>query len=309
MSPEQVTGQQDQVSVITDVYALGVILYQLLVGRYPYPVEGSQYEVLNHILNTPPTSLVKSWSPATGVTLRFRGKRQAGCPIDRDVETMVLKALAKEPARRYQSAGELGRDIRAYLAGEPIGARQDSSWYVLKKLARKNLAASISAAAVFAIAVSSAVICLDLLHEARTRETERQAAEAARAAQARSFDLAAEGVRSALSRHALGWFLLEWEAGRVQSAEQVLAKTPANLPEHAAMRFCLDPAQTPEQLLAAVPQTAAGMASFVAGERAWCAGDQAGGRKWWRESLSRDPAGLLAEAARARLADAAESGG
>lgn len=115
-SPEQAEGSPGAIDIRTDVYSLGVMLYQLLTGRFPYEVRGNMRDVLDNILRT---------EPARPSTVR-RG-------INNEVETIVLKCLAKDRERRYQSAGELARDIRHYLAGEPIEAKRDSGWYVISK--------------------------------------------------------------------------------------------------------------------------------------------------------------------------------
>ena len=110
MSPEQAAGQHEQMDTRTDVYSLGVVLYELLTGGFPYDVDTSMAETLQNIQETDPirpSKLVR--------------------PLDRDIDTMVLKALAKEPDRRYQSVTELRHDIEAWLAGQPILARSDSS--------------------------------------------------------------------------------------------------------------------------------------------------------------------------------------
>ncbi len=139
-SPEQAEGRGDQLDIRTDVYSLGVVLYQLLTGRFPYPVSGRLADVVRHIVHT---------SPARPSTV--------GGNVDRELETILLKCLAKEPERRYQGAGELARDIRRYLAGEPIEARRDSLAYVMgKQLARYRVAAI--AAAVILLVVSGALI-------------------------------------------------------------------------------------------------------------------------------------------------------
>jgi serine/threonine protein kinase len=121
-SPEQAEGAHDRVDTRSDVYSLGVILYQILTsGRFPYVVIGTMRQVMQNILHAEPerpSSIDRS--------------------INDEVETILLKALAKEPERRYQSAGELARDVRRYLAGEPIEAKRDSGWYVLTKTARRH---------------------------------------------------------------------------------------------------------------------------------------------------------------------------
>jgi len=139
MSPEQAHGNPDEIDTRTDVYSLGVMLYELLTGHFPYPVIGQMTEVLKHITETPPTPPTRQWTSESGVTKRSARKvRPGSCPIDREVQTIILKALAKERERRYQSVGELARDLGHYLAEEPIEARRDSIWYVLKFSIRRH---------------------------------------------------------------------------------------------------------------------------------------------------------------------------
>ncbi len=115
-SPEQASGNPDEIDIRSDVYSLGVMLYHMLTGRFPYAVVGSMRDVLDNIMNAAPIRPSK---------LRRH--------IDGELETIVLKALCKQPERRYQSAAGLARDLRHYLAGEPIEAKRDSTWYVLRK--------------------------------------------------------------------------------------------------------------------------------------------------------------------------------
>jgi serine/threonine protein kinase len=178
MSPEQTRGNPDLVDVRTDVYALGVILCELLTGSYPYPVAGAIAEVLNHIANTAPKRLPQSWTPAQGVPSATRRRRTRGkCPIDDEVETIALKALSKERDRRYQSAGELARDIQHYLHDEPIEAKRDSGLYLLKRtLMRYRAAAAILLLFITLLLVSS-ITFLGLRNQA-IRERDR--AESAR---------------------------------------------------------------------------------------------------------------------------------
>ncbi|MGE3107509.1 MAG: tetratricopeptide repeat protein [Phycisphaerales bacterium] len=140
-SPEQVKGDSSALDVRTDVYSLGVMLYHALAGQFPYPVSGSAPAVIQHISGTEPS------------TEALAAKRAGD-----ELSTIVLKCLAKEPQRRYQSAGELARDLQRYTRGEAIEAKRDSAWYVIRKLARRNRSAAVLAmVALGAILVGAAV--------------------------------------------------------------------------------------------------------------------------------------------------------
>ena len=170
-SPEQTEGSPSRIDLRTDVYSLGVILYQILTGRFPYDVTGTMREVMDRILTAEPTR------PGTI-------RRQ----INDEVETIVLKCLTKERERRYQTAGELARDIRHYLANEPIEAKRDSFAYVLgKHLRRYKLPVAIATAFVTVVTVGfitsltfwgRAVVERDRAAAAQ-HATEREAAKAA----------------------------------------------------------------------------------------------------------------------------------
>jgi tetratricopeptide (TPR) repeat protein/predicted Ser/Thr protein kinase len=154
-SPEQAQGVHEHVDVRTDVYSLGVVLYQLLTGNFPYDVIGTMRDVLDRILRA---------EPARPSTVR----RQ----INDEVETIVLKCLAKERERRYQSAGELARDIERYLGGQPIEAKRDSVLYVITKTARRYRAIAVVAGAILITTTIFAVVMTVLYGQKAKAEAE-----------------------------------------------------------------------------------------------------------------------------------------
>jgi len=140
MSPEQVLGDPLELDMRSDVYALGVILFEFLAGRLPYQIGSQLPKAVQTIREEDPARL-------SSISRVYRG----------DVETIVAKALEKDKARRYQSAAELAADIQHYLKDEPIVARRSTAAYHLRKFARRHRALVVGVAAAFVMLIAGVI--------------------------------------------------------------------------------------------------------------------------------------------------------
>ena len=153
-SPEQVRGEP--VSVATDIYSLGVLLFRLLTGQSPYgPAATTAREIENAILDAEPKrpSTVVSGSTQTGLAEKTGSQRplsvdQLRRSLAGDLDNIVLKCLQKDPDRRYVTARDLAEDIDRYLTGRPVAARGDVWTYKAQKFARRHAAPLTAGAAV-----------------------------------------------------------------------------------------------------------------------------------------------------------------
>ncbi|MEM7245809.1 MAG: serine/threonine-protein kinase [Acidobacteriota bacterium] len=154
MSPEQVSGTNIEAHPRSDVYALGVIAYELLVGQLPLEVDGRPLPEAARILGEETPESLGS------LDSQLRG----------DVEILVATALAKEPERRYPSAAAMAADIRRFLGHEPLVARPPSTLYQLSKFARKNRVLVGGIVATLLASIIGTVVSWKLAAEARRGE-------------------------------------------------------------------------------------------------------------------------------------------
>jgi eukaryotic-like serine/threonine-protein kinase len=182
-SPEQIKGEA--MTIATDVYSLGVVMYELLAGRSPYEfVNGSTQEFSQEICEREPQklSLAALRSPEGGDentgnrsgTIREISPEKVSKQLRGDIDNIVLMALRKEPSRRYASANDLQEDIRRHLENIPVHARNDSVWYRATKFVARHKA-GVAASVLVILAMLTGLIVT--LHEARVARTERARAE------------------------------------------------------------------------------------------------------------------------------------
>src|SRR5437667_3328853 len=137
MAPEQAVGNNAAVSGLTDVYGLGAVLYQLLTGHPPF-AGGTTYETIKLLLDTEP-----------------RQPRLWNSKVDRDLSTICLKCLEKDPMRRYSSAFALAEDLERWLKHEPIQARHTGVFARGKKWVRRNPTSALLAACLIALVAAA----------------------------------------------------------------------------------------------------------------------------------------------------------
>jgi serine/threonine protein kinase len=291
MSPEQAAGLRDLVDTRTDVYSLGVVFYRLITGSFPYDVSTSVLATLQNIRQRDPVR------PSQKVR-----------HLDRDIEAILLKALAKEPERRYQSVAELKGDIDRRLAGLPVLARSDSSLYLLRKFLVKHRYTSTVAALLVIIVLGFLGFSLEL--NSRLQQTNRELR------QQREFSLeqVADFTRYAQTE-LLVRFLAAWQKDDAPTM-QVLAEafaegTGANL----AVRFLQDPRPLGDKLdefRRRLQKGAPALMNCIVAEQCRKDGDRSQAMSFYRACLSdrdleqRDP--LLALWAKNRLHELTDDG-
>lgn len=175
-SPEQVQGEA--ITTATDVYALGLILYELLTGQLPYTVSGKNpMDISSTISNTvpaKPSSIISDTADSGSIFIGGIQKNQLKKRLKGDLDTLILKALRKEPERRYGSANQFLQDILHYQKNEPISARPESAGYLTKKFIQRNQTVVSAVAIIMIILIATAIFSL---YQARTTEVERQKTE------------------------------------------------------------------------------------------------------------------------------------
>ncbi len=287
MSPEQTAGNPEAIDVRTDVYSLGVVLYEILTGEPPYEtVKTDITAAMRNIRDFDPPRLSKI-------------RRE----INSEIDAIVLKALAKEPERRYQSAGELGQDLTAWLEGRPVTAKSASSLYLLRKIAVRHSVETLGISAIVLAILGVGIIGFDQSRVTQKKNNELETSRKNLERQTTALETLLNNARLTLDQQRFGWFLVEWEGGRLDRAREIRSLTPRTSPEHAAMTFLLDEngSSSLKQLLSELPPSSAALAHFVAGERALNGNQFDEAMRFFDLSVKSPQGDWVKAAARARL--------
>jgi serine/threonine protein kinase len=266
MSPEQAAGRPDLIDVRTDVYSLGIILYCMLTGQYPYEVRGSTLEVLQNIQKVDPVR-----------------PRQIIRKFDSDVEAILLTTLAKEPDKRYHSAADLKSDIEHWLDGRPIRVKSISTMYLLRKIIARHRYTSIVAALLLLIVLGFAFVCFDLYI---TAKKDRQNYEKI----ASQWKVQADKVPTLTRRIFFSNILEMWHAGLIQDVERltVLFLTAGSKEKKAAV-FLLKPnllAEKEPEFRQSLSDDYTGFVDFIVGEHHLQAGNHKEALKAYHDSFT-----------------------
>jgi len=212
MSPEQARGDMDAIDTRTDVYSLGVILFNVLTNDWPYDISGSHYEVLKNIQEQEPQRPSKLVSH-----------------MDSDIEAILLKVLSKDPSQRYQSAGEMAHDMDCWLKGLAISARSVDTLYLLRKLIVRHRKTSIIAGLLLVILLSTSFISVFYYYQKSNIRKQLQAEQDTK-----------RSAQMHVSQVAFAMFLQLWHDHRDIESEGLATTFDTDSKEKKAARFLLD---------------------------------------------------------------------
>ncbi|MCU0866392.1 MAG: protein kinase [Planctomycetes bacterium] len=227
MSPEQAcTGNQD-IDTRTDVYSLGVVLFELLVGDLPVPRErlrrGGLLEIQRMIREVEPPrpssrlGMLEAADPTAGRVAGAPDRLRWRQPLRGDIDWIVLRALEKDPERRYQTALAFADDLGRHLRNEPVAARPPTLQYRLAKFVRKHRVPVAAAALVLATVIAGVAVSLHMLFAARVaRDDARQLAATSQQQLARMQMMAID--------QAAFWTARSFEQAKVPSLADVFGK-------------------------------------------------------------------------------------
>ncbi|HEX4590031.1 MAG TPA: protein kinase, partial [Gemmataceae bacterium] len=214
MAPEQAERNQLDVDTRSDVYSLGVLLYELLTGATPFDRKRLRTAAFDEMLRIireeeppkPSTRLSGSAELSSVAAVRRTEPAKLSKLVRGDLDWIVMKALEKDRGRRYETANGFARDVQRYLADEPVEAGPPSAAYRLRKLARRYRVALLTAAAFVAVLTAAAVVSA---WQAVVATQAKAAAEAARDAEAQQRRRTRAALDDMLSEESLGFLTMQ----------------------------------------------------------------------------------------------------
>jgi len=230
-SPEQAAGRLRDVDVRSDVYSLGVVLFELLTDSMPYAIRGDADQVRDAILTGEPMLLRRA--AALGGRARVR---EAGS-INHDLEMIVGKALAKARGDRYESAAAFADDLERYLAGDAVAAKRGSRWYRVRKAIRRHRTlAAVSGVMLTVVLASATAVSLALVQARAQRDNARQISRVANGALGGIVTEIEEAIRPLAGGIAVRDRILEKAAADLARLQPLVASDPELRPVLAALR-------------------------------------------------------------------------